>query len=86
MLTQEALAQHQFHRFEWNNGAILEYWKGIADVNDFEIRIGVRFFRSKKEDEFEVWIFLLSSMYHCKHVQTIEQVNELYTLLSGRKP
>lgn len=86
MCTPQELEKHNYQRFSWNNGAIVEYWKSIGKTpDDFNNRIGVRF-GEWKSIPFIVWLFFSPSAYPLRHLTTIEQVEQLYTLLSGNTP
>ena len=85
MLTPRILEECRYNRFEWNNGTIIEYWKPLAANDDFDHKVCVRF-GEWKDEPFSVYIVALHSMYNCKHIKTISDLEKLYTLLSGRTP
>ena len=80
-MTPQELEAYGFQRFSWNNGAIIEYWKSIGkNDDDFDFRIAVRF-GERKNTPFIVWLFFPRLGHQLKHISTIEQVEQLYTLL-----
>jgi len=81
ILTQEELEKHGYCRFSWNDGAIVEYWKSFRKTGDFDYRVGVRF-GEYRNTPFTVWLILPSFMYSLRHLTTVEQVEQLLTLLS----
>lgn len=84
MVTPKILERYGYDKFEWNNGAIIEYWKSFATYpNDFDYRIGVRFGEWENR-EYVVWLIFRNHMHDYKNIKTIDQLEQLYTLLSGR--
>jgi len=80
-ITPENLAQRGYRLIEWNRHAILEYWRSFHDGNQ-DYRIGVRFGEFKDIDHI-VWIIFPSYMYAIRHLESVEQVEQLLGLLGA---
>jgi hypothetical protein len=72
-----------YHELAWNGGIIMEYWKGLRDVDSDSHRIGVRL-NEWKDKPFIVYLFFPRVMIALEHIKTITEVEVLYALL--RKP
>jgi len=82
MITPKELEQLGYRRFEWNNGAILEYWKPLGDDDDFEHRLGVRFGEWRHIPHI-VYIWSRIGGYKFKHIETTSQLEQVYRLIVG---
>ncbi len=80
MITPQALEQHGYRRREWNDGAVVEYWKAIQS----DSRVSVRFGEIAHES-FRVWLFFPHHIQPLTHITTVEEVEQLHILLSGAK-
>lgn len=79
------LAAMGYHRFEWNGGDIIEYWKSIGRAdNDFQSRIGIRF-GEWKHLPFLVYLVWPSFMVPLKHIKSYEDLEELYRLVKWQE-
>jgi len=75
-----------YHRFEWNAGTIIEYWKGLGqDESDFNTRFSVRF-GEWRHRPFVVYITGSSWMMPLPHIKTYDQLEQLYKLLKWQEP
>lgn len=73
----------------WNpayNGGYFEYYLPLSgDGRGFrDSRLSVSF-GDIPDHEFMAWLVLPNVRYGLKHVKTIEQFKQMYTLLSGKK-
>lgn len=81
-MTPAELLAAGFHEFNWNNGAIMEYWKSITEDEDgFDFRVGVRF-GEWKDKPFLVWFITGSSMTSMPKIKTVEQLNQFYEMVT----
>lgn len=78
MITPQALEQRGFRRREWNNGAVVEYWKAIQSDSRLSVRFG-----EVEQEAFRVWLFFPHHIQPLKHITTVEQVEQLHSLLAG---
>lgn len=87
-MTPEQLLQLGYEKFNWNNGAVMEYWKPLEGKNktateQFERRLTVRF-GEWKDRPFSVWLLTEVCGIECKNVHTIKQLEQLYEVVSWR--
>jgi hypothetical protein len=84
MITQRGLEKLGYKRFSWNNGAIVEHWKSIAADGSFDARIGVRFGEFRNEP-YVVWLIFPYYMFPVRHLRTLNEIEQLWKLLSGKQ-
>lgn len=85
-MTPEQLLAAGYQEFNWNNGAIMEYWKPLDESAQVEVafnqRLAVRF-NEWKNRPFGVWLLTAACGIEFKGVQTVEHLEQLYALVSG---
>jgi len=86
-MTPEQLLEAGYQEFNWNNGAIMEYWKplrgySVTATEQFERRLAVRF-GEWKHQAFRVFLLTEVCGIQCQNVQTVEQLEALYRLVAG---
>lgn len=87
-MTPEQLLEAGYDTFDWDSGgAMREYWKPLnTDPGEralqFKQRLSVQFFEWKGKP-FSVWLYTDAGGMPCRSVNTVEQLETLYKLVSG---
>lgn len=79
-ITQKQLKDNRWHRFSWNNGSIIEYWKPLDSSKNFDYRLGVRFGEYVGALSI-VYLFAGHSYTPLTHIQSYDQLQNLYSSL-----